>query len=94
MQRDPLPRPLRVLRNHVGTVALAIDAYEKLVLSGELGASVDQEKLDRAVHRIEARMQEAADTIGILPSERQALMRQISQLQSALQNAMTKQGGA
>lgn len=77
---EPLPVILRHLRNDCATVLNAINEFERLTFREEWGA-MRKDAQDKALKSIEARVQQAADRIGIMPSERWALQEQIQRLQ-------------
>ena len=79
MSAEPLPVILRHLRNDCATVLNAINEYERLTFREEWGA-MRKDAQDKALKSIEARVQAAADRIGVIPSERWALQDQIQEL--------------
>lgn len=81
---EPLPVILRHLRNDCATVLNAINEYERLTFREEWGA-MRKDAQDKALKSIEARVQQAADRIGVMPSERWALQDQILHLQQECQ---------
>lgn len=94
---EPLPVILRHLRNDCATVLNAINEYERLTFREEWGA-MRKDAQDKALKSIEARVQQAADRIGVMPSERWALQEQIQRLQKECErlttvNVIAKQEG-
>lgn len=64
-----LPRHMRVLRDRINTAKNAIDALERFEFAHEWGAVYSEQKRDQAIRNVERAVLEAADAIGVKPSD-------------------------
>ena len=70
---DGLPRHLRILRDRLRTALNALDTYERLEIAAAWGADASDRKREGALKRIEQGVIDAADAIGVQPTEKQML---------------------
>ncbi|MCA2991175.1 hypothetical protein [Gemmatimonas sp.] len=77
-----LPPLYRQLRNHVGTIANALDVVEQCDQRQEWGLDDPATTRERALKTIEQRMIAACELIALQPAERHALVQQIARLKA------------
>lgn len=77
-----LPRHLRILRDRINSAKNAIDALERFEFASEWGATYSEEKRENAMKNVERAILQAADAIGVHPSEAMAYRDQIVRLQA------------
>ena len=78
---DGLPRHLRILRDRLRTALNALDTYERLEIAAAWGADASDRKREGALKRIEQGVIDAADAIGVQPSEKRFYADMITRLQ-------------
>ncbi len=76
-----LPRHMRILRDRINSAKNAIDALERFEFASEWGATYSEEKRENAMKNVERAILQAADAIGVYPSEAMAYRDQIMRLQ-------------
>ena len=76
-----LPRYLRILRDRLRTCVNALDTYERLEIASAWGADASDRKRDAALRTIERTVLDAADAIGVKPSDAQFYRDIITRLQ-------------
>jgi hypothetical protein len=72
---------LRVLRDRLRTAVNALDTYERLEIAAAWGADASERKRESALRTIERSVLDAADAIGVNPSEKQLYVDIINRLQ-------------
>lgn len=78
---DGLPKYLRVLRDRLRTAVNALDTYERLEIAAAWGADASDRKRENALKTIERTVLDAADAIGVQPSQAQFYRDIIARLQ-------------
>lgn len=76
-----LPRYLRVLRDRLRTAVNALDTYERLEIAAAWGADASDKKREAALKTIERTVLDAADAIGVKPSDQMFYRDCITRLQ-------------
>lgn len=64
-----LPKYLRVLRDRIHSCKNALDALERFEFASEWGAVYSEQKREAAIKTVEKAVLDAADAIGVKPSE-------------------------
>lgn len=67
---DGLPRYLRILRDRLRTAVNALDTFERLEIAAAWGADASDRKREAALKTIERTVIDAADAIGVQPTEK------------------------
>lgn len=76
-----LPRHLRILRDRINTAKNALDALERFEFAHEWGAVYSEQKREQAIRHVERAVLDAADAIGVKPTDAQFYRDIIDRLQ-------------